>query len=84
VAAWLIHVYRVDSFYCGSGYEKSQGHAGSDPGDLIVARYSSTLTSANRRRRNNSFLLALFCVIDHALKVDHYYRLFSDHPSVVS
>src|ERR1035437_4006178 len=30
------------------------------------------------------FLLALFCVVDHALKVDNYHRLISYYPSVVS
>jgi hypothetical protein len=31
-----------------------------------------------------SILLFLFCVIDHALKIDDYYRLISDDPGIVS
>src|ERR1035441_554692 len=35
-------------------------------------------------QRGSDFLLALFCVIDHALEVDEHHRLVSDYPSIVS
>ena len=35
-------------------------------------------------QRASDFLLALFCVIDHALEVDEHHRLVSHYPSIVS